>query len=741
MFFTDKNRKKNLIVTFTTLPFFCGLIFVVGTSSVSASYLGDAVEAGFKLLLYGVFVFFGYLTSVAVTLFGWAINPDYISGNAGLLNGGSIYRMWQFIRDFFNLFFILVLLYIAFTVVFQINKDFKKAILSLVLAALFVNFSFPVSRFLIDATNVPMYFFANQMLSDPSKPGESFGTALKASQLQGILVPGSQGARFEFLGTTTVSQLLTGVVFLFLFSITLLVLAILFIIRLMVLVILVIFSSVGFVASIIPGMGQYSKMWWDNFWKYALFGPAAMLMLLIATRFFAEISQDQTFSTVKTVATQASTANDLGLIASMAMFSIPIIMLWMAMGLAQKMSIVGASSVVGLGQKVSKWVGKQATLTPVAFLGRKYEKLMTTRSGKVGAVTKWLAPTAVYKGWEKWREHSHEKDRSPVEQAGAGIADELGAYWPITPFREHTDHAFKNYSAQIAKEQKEISSISTNSDFVIHELIDAIKAGDDEKTIGAIQILGAQNDFNDMMHAMSRIQHETGKQFGKDGKSLASNDMSSENAKEAIKQMMLQTGTSPELAAKAMLNISNTAIAAGNVGMAGAARFNGKEFVISSEEDQANVAAFKLQNLETQARQRTLHHNAIFKEEGEDKLETIVVGKDESGKDIEMKVSVGDINGKVGQAVLGTITKSDKSESKRSRDDLKREISNRMLVLKYGTAEQKAKLSGMKKIMDENENVNEYFKEMFEHYTGNKYDGGATSPEKKDKKDTPPASS
>lgn len=319
----------------------------------------NPIEVGFKWLLYGIFTFFGWLASVALTLFEWAIDPKYISGDPGLFNRESIYNMWKFIRDFFNLFFILVLLYIAFTVVFQIQKDFKKALLSLVLAALFINFSFPVTRFLIDATNVPMYFFANQMLAANGK-GNILGPAMSASSLKGILVPGSQDGKFD-TDRVTVSRLIAAIVFIFLFSITLLVLAVMFVIRLIALLILLVFSAAGFAASIIPGMKEYSDMWWKNFWKYALFGPAAMLMILIATRFFDEIGNEQSAVLVglRNTATGVTTQTETSFIASMAMFSIPIIMLWMAMGLAQKMSIAGASSVVGAGQKFSKWAGKK----------------------------------------------------------------------------------------------------------------------------------------------------------------------------------------------------------------------------------------------------------------------------------------------------------------------------------------------------------------------------------------------
>jgi hypothetical protein len=734
MFFFSRNKKKKWLVFLLAFFLFSGAILAfIDTPSVFAmegctsnvlsagvkKFLGcgtvletigdfggnivvDTLKGAFRWLLLAVFTVVGILPSIAVTIFGWATNPTYISGPSGLLNLPAIYEMWQFIRDFFNLFFILVLLYIAFTVVFQIQKNFKSMLLSLVIAALLINFSFPISRALIDATNVPMYFFMNQMMASTNTvtAGDALGSALSASRLKGILVP-------DF-GTADIAQLLMAIIFMFLFSITLLVLSVMFVIRLIVLMVLVIFSSAGFAASIIPGMEQYSKMWWDNFWKYALFGPAAMLMLLIAVGFFAVIGDENgnTFKAIENVAGDIS--SNKSFLASLAMFSVPIILLWMTIGLGQKFAIIGGDVISGYGKKLAKWGSK----TPALWAGRKYEKWATTREGKFGKVTKWLAPTAVYKGYEEWRKYSHEKDISPVTQAGFEVADAFNRLG-----KDHTDLAFKNYAGNISKEQKDIAAVSTNSDYVIHELINAINAGDDEKTIGALQILASQNDFNDLMTAMVRIQEETKKNFGPDGKP-AKPEMSSEGTKEALKQIMLQTGTSPELAAKAMLNLSNTAIAAGNVGMAGAARFKDGEFIISDEADQAYVAGVKLQNIETQARQRTLHHNAIFKETA---LEDVVV-KDENGNDETIKISMGDINGQVGHSVLGTFTNADINQAERSRDDFKREITNRMRALKTDVG--KARLTKMQDEMNKNPIVKEYFERVYAMTTGYDYNSG-----------------
>ncbi len=360
-----KNKRQNIVVSAFTLLAFASGIFFLSPSLVHAGLgdlLGNTVGSAFKALLYGVFVMIGWLASIAITLFEWAVNPDYISGSDGLLNRASVYTMWQFVRDFFNLFFILTLLYTAFTIVFQVASNYKKTLLSIVLAALFVNFSFPITRIIIDVTNVPMYYFINQIgaTGDGTNQKDYLGTVLSASQIQNILIPGSKGGIQEVDFTSMgVSQILMAIVFLFIFSISLLVLAILFVIRIAALVILLIFSSVGFAASVIPGLGKYGGMWWDKLWQYTFFGPAAALMLMVATRFFAEIAKDNTVKQFIDSATANTAPTSAGFISSMAMFTVPMIMLWMAIGLATSMSIMGAGAVAGTGQKFAKWAGRK----------------------------------------------------------------------------------------------------------------------------------------------------------------------------------------------------------------------------------------------------------------------------------------------------------------------------------------------------------------------------------------------
>lgn len=376
--FVKTKRKHALFLILSVFLFGSALLVVpqlAGVQSVHAAAQATADQKGsgglwsdltgwwndlsinpIKWLLYGFVVVLAWLAQAATAILVWAIDPNYISGPDGVLNSTVIYTLWKFIRDFFNLFFILVLLYTAFTIIFQVASNYKQALLKLVLMALLVNFSFPISRFIIDTANVPMYFFAQQAFGGgTASAGTAFsGTILNATKLKEILVP-------QHLGNTSSEQLLAAVIFLFLFSMSLLVQSVMLVIRLVALIILVIFSSVGFATSIIPGLSTYSKQWWDNLLKYAFFGPATMLMMLISVRFMQAKVTEETYVHMNQAVFSMTPTAQSSEIASMAMFAVPLVLIWFSIGLANKFSIAGAGTVTSHAKSWGKWVAKKMT--------------------------------------------------------------------------------------------------------------------------------------------------------------------------------------------------------------------------------------------------------------------------------------------------------------------------------------------------------------------------------------------
>lgn len=384
----SKNRNKALLFSGIAASLFFASAFLFSPLPAYAQeasescglnplcWLGNTFYQGAQYLLYGVFQVVSLLVSVAATIFGWAINPDFFSGPNGFFNLEPIYEMWKFVRDVLNLFFIFGLLFAAFATIFQVSRysltQNKGLLFKILLGALLVNFSFPIARALIDVANIPMYFFAQSLLADANQPATAFHSAFGASRLENILLPG------QSVTDNPLSQILLAIVFMFMFGITLLVLAVQFVIRLVALLILVILSPAGFVLSAVPGMQGYGKKWWDNFLKYAFYGPVAMFMLVIATHIFAAAGRGDTSSTYvqfRETASATSVSTTTETIAAMAMFSMAIVVLWFTIGLSGRFSVYGAGTVSGYGFKAVNW-GKRRAIG----LGKGIASPVTTRA-------------------------------------------------------------------------------------------------------------------------------------------------------------------------------------------------------------------------------------------------------------------------------------------------------------------------------------------------------------------------
>lgn len=299
--------------------------------------------------------FIKLLLQASASLFGWVVTPE---NQTAVMGQPVIYQTWMMVRDLLNVAFILVLLFSAFSTIFQVEKySYKKLLLNLVLMALLVNFSFPIARVIIDTSNVLMYSLINRMTftaGDVVNGGPK--TAL------GAIAFGSKFADMLNPQNYDVTYLISAIVFGFILAITLLAIGVMFIIRMVALAILIIFSPIAFVASILPDTSSYSSKWWSNLFKYAFFGPIMIFMLYISSSLIVQMGSTPTMKKFQDQAiNQTSASSDVGIIAAISYYSIPIVILWFGMGMAQSMGVAGAGTVMGYAQKVSQSAGKRAS--------------------------------------------------------------------------------------------------------------------------------------------------------------------------------------------------------------------------------------------------------------------------------------------------------------------------------------------------------------------------------------------
>ncbi len=281
-----------------------------------------------------------YLFFGAIVFFKWIADAKALSYLLDM--GGFTYKMWAIVRDLLNMLFILILLFSAFATIFQVAKyNYKKILLILIIMALLVNFSYPISRVIIDASNVAMYSIAQGTLGDEN-------------YLEEDLLNGSGIKEFFHPGYSSTALMLMAIIFLAILTITLFAFAILLFIRGAALVLLIIFSPIGFVGNIIPGFEKIARDWWSNLFKYAFFGPIMMLGLYVSIEMMKILKN---YSGMQAKAASVSKEIDISLLTTLSFFVIPIILLWATMGIAQKMSIAGAEKVTGKAKSILKKTG------------------------------------------------------------------------------------------------------------------------------------------------------------------------------------------------------------------------------------------------------------------------------------------------------------------------------------------------------------------------------------------------
>lgn len=319
----------------------------------AGSTVGGIVSDGLKSLAQGVLTLEAGLANAAAILFVWILNPASFDM---LMNNSAIYEVWKIVRDTCNMIFILVLLFSAFATIYQIDKyKYNKILWMVVIMALLVNFSWPISRVIVDFFNTMMYFFVNSVFHQtPELMAKGFlgGTDMKAI----FLPPGSED---EW------GPLLMAIVVMFIFMMTLLVLSLMMLIRMVALPILVMFSPIGFAGMAAPLTQSYAKKWWDNLFKYASYGPIAVFMVLVSMLVLQNIQGGNApiKESIKATAGKMSSNNaaiNSDVLASVAFYAIPIVLFWMAITLAEKSSNELSSSATKFGMTAGRWARRKS---------------------------------------------------------------------------------------------------------------------------------------------------------------------------------------------------------------------------------------------------------------------------------------------------------------------------------------------------------------------------------------------
>lgn len=193
------------------------------------------------------------------------------------VNNTGVTSAWAAVRNVADVLLIVALLFIAFfnVIRFQIDYYTAKALIPrLAIAAIMINFSFILSKGIIDFGNVLTNYFITLT---------KFNSILDMN----LITQFSSGAITIAVGAAAAYAALTGTGFALVLGIIAaiaigILLAILFF-RIALLYILTAFSPLVFLFSILPFTRDLTKQWWNYMVRYAFMGAVIALILYVAS--------------------------------------------------------------------------------------------------------------------------------------------------------------------------------------------------------------------------------------------------------------------------------------------------------------------------------------------------------------------------------------------------------------------------------------------------------------------------
>jgi len=376
------------------------------------------LAAGFMGTLQGLVIFLGgKLLAWAAALFSASIINFVVGYGQVYLNWGvgvAVNAAWEIIRDVFNIAFIFGILFIGIKLILNADDSSAKRSLGYLLAAaLLINFSLFISKFVIDAANsLAAIIFTTGLYGISDNPGQAFVNLLGLSTVFGISPAGGnvEGVTPENLGAA-IGILIGTLLLLLVTAFVLFAGGILLIMRAVVLIFFMVFSPIMFLGWIFPSFQNFTSLYWKMFLGNAFMAPAYLFCVYLSFTVL-ESFKIQLNSPVSEVLT---TGNNVQLTQAIVFYTLAIIFMGASVVVAKRMGAVGASTAVSIGNKLRgagrsaiksvgrgatyfpRWGAQELTAATGGKLARSFDRLQTSDSA-LGKIARLNAVSRATKG-------------------------------------------------------------------------------------------------------------------------------------------------------------------------------------------------------------------------------------------------------------------------------------------------------------------------------------------------------
>lgn len=323
----------------------------------------------------------------------------------GYIDAPIVILGWTMIRDIANMFFVVVLLIIAFGTILGLEQyEWKKTMVNFIMAAIFINFSKMIAGLIIDVAHVFTMTFVNAIAATAG------GNLINMFHLNSMvsIVTGGLGGE---VNSNIIFEIFAGALMALIFAVlamaTMGAYLVVMVSRIVVLWALIILSPLAYILSVIPQTKSYADTWWSEFGKHVVVAPIMVFFLwlgfaTLGTGSFVQSDLGINFGTTDTETAKAlglseqSTAHpkvsisEVSTWENMANFILAIAFLWIGIEQVQKTGVRGGellsdaksfatkAAMIGSGYAIGRWLtgeaydrGKEGAIGSAKYLGNR----------------------------------------------------------------------------------------------------------------------------------------------------------------------------------------------------------------------------------------------------------------------------------------------------------------------------------------------------------------------------------
>ncbi len=355
-------KQKKIYIFFLTIFLGIGLFFLAPSAHASVSgFIGDVIGGLIGLIISALGLILILVMQVLVS----------VAQYSNFIHAPAVTNGWVIVRDICNMFFVLILLIIAFATILKLeNYSYKKWLPKLILMAILINFSKTICGLLIDFAQVVMLTFVNAFKDIAA------GNLVTSLGITDILTLAKEGGTSAPGFWEIIGAYVLGLLYILIALVVIVTMVAMLVMRIVMLWIYIVLSPAAYLMSAFPGGQKYASQWWSEFSKNLIVGP--VLAFFIWLSFVSLQAQDMNADFPVASSNQSPTSTPVGATAAsspgvLIKFVIAIGMLIGGLKISQEIGGAaggmagkgmsqlskGAAFAGGLGTGAALWAGRK----------------------------------------------------------------------------------------------------------------------------------------------------------------------------------------------------------------------------------------------------------------------------------------------------------------------------------------------------------------------------------------------